>query len=71
MVGGLGDLEDTADVGNGLALGNQLISRFELAVDLLKCEDSSFHDGVPGPAWPDEPKRGVIIPGDNPPRLIL
>jgi len=52
--GRLGDLNGAADVGNGLALGDQLLSGFELADDLLSCVADSFHGGVPSPVWPDE-----------------
>ena len=54
VVSGLSNLQDTEDIGNGPGLGNQLISRFELADDLLRCVAGSFHGGVPGPVWPDE-----------------
>jgi hypothetical protein len=36
VVGGLSDLQGTADVGDGLALGQYLLSCFELADDLLR-----------------------------------
>jgi hypothetical protein len=35
-------------------LGDQLLSGFELADDLLGCVAGSFHGGVSGPVWPDE-----------------
>jgi hypothetical protein len=54
VVGGLSDLQDAVDIGNGLALGDQLNSRFELADDLLGRVAGSFHGGVPGRVWPDE-----------------
>lgn len=54
MVGRLRHLDDTADVSNGLALGEQLLSGLELTDDLLGGVADSFHGGVPGPAWPDE-----------------
>jgi len=44
----------STNVGNGLALGQQLLSGFELADDLLGCVASSSHCGVPGSVWPDE-----------------
>jgi hypothetical protein len=53
VVGGLGDLQDAAEIGNALAIGDQLIIRFQLADDLLGCVAGSFHGGVPGPVWPD------------------
>ena len=54
MVGRLGDLDRPADVGDGFALGDQLLSRLELADDLLGCVADAFHGGIPGPVWPDE-----------------
>jgi len=54
VVGRLRHLDHSADVGDGLALGDELLGRFELADDLLGCVAGSFHGGVPGPAWPDE-----------------
>jgi hypothetical protein len=54
VVLGLTDLEGATDVGDGLALGNELLSDFELADDLLGCVAGSFHGGVPGPVWPAE-----------------
>jgi len=54
VVSRLGYLNGTADVGNGLALSDQLLSGFELADDLLGCVADSFHGEVPGPVWPDE-----------------
>jgi len=54
VIRGLSYLQDTADIGNGLALGNQMISCFELADDLLGRVAGSFHGGVPGPVWLDE-----------------
>jgi hypothetical protein len=54
VVGGLRDLQNSAGLCDGLALGNQLVSRFELADDLLGCVTGAFHGGVPGPVWPDE-----------------
>ena len=47
-------IDDAADVGNGLALGDQLLGGLELADDLLRCVPSPFHGGVPAPLWPDE-----------------
>ena len=43
-----GDLDGAADVVNGLALGDQLLSGFELTNDLIRCMADSFHGGVPG-----------------------
>jgi len=54
VVGRLGHLNGTADIGDGLALGDQLLSGFELADDLLGCVADAFYCEVPGPVWPDE-----------------
>lgn len=54
MVRRLCHLEDAADVGGGLALGDQLLRRFELADDLLGCVPSAFDGRIPGPVWPAE-----------------
>ena len=54
MVGRLGELNGAAEVGNGLALGDQLLSGFDLADDLLSSVADSFHGGVSGPVWLDE-----------------
>ena len=54
VVSRLGDLNGAADVGDGLALGSQLLSGLKLADDLLGCVADSFHGEVPGPVWPDE-----------------
>ncbi len=53
VVGRLGDFQNTADIGNGLALDDQLICSCELADDLLRRVTGSFHGGVPDPVWPD------------------
>ena len=58
----LRDLDDTADLDNGLALGDQLLGspllrrslRLELADDLLGCVPGAFHGRVPVPVWSDE-----------------
>jgi len=47
-------LDDTADVGDGLALDDQLLGSFQLADDLLRRVPGAFHGRVPGPVWPDE-----------------
>ena len=54
VVGRLRHLDDAADVGDGLALGDQLLGGLELADDLLRCVPGAFHGRVPGPVWPDE-----------------
>jgi hypothetical protein len=46
-------LQGSADVGDGLALGDQLLSGLTLADDLLGGLSGSFHGGVTGPVWPD------------------
>jgi len=54
VVGGLSDLDGATDIDNGFALGNKLLSDFELADDLLGCVVESFHGEISGPVWPDE-----------------
>ena len=54
VVGRLGHLNGAADIGDGLALSDPLLSDFELANDLLGCVADAFHGEVPGPVWPDE-----------------
>jgi len=54
VVGRLRHLDDAADVGDGLALGDQLLGGLEFADDLLRCVPGAFHGGIPGPAWPAE-----------------
>jgi hypothetical protein len=62
VVGRLRHLDHAADVGDGLALGNQLLCRsllrrslrLELADDLLGCVPGAFHGRVPGLVWPAE-----------------
>jgi hypothetical protein len=54
VVSRLRHLDDAADVGDGLALGDQLLGGFELADDLLGCVPGAFHGRVPGPVWPAE-----------------
>jgi len=54
VVGRLRHFDDTADVDDGLALGDQLLGSFELADDLLRRVPGAFHGEVPGPVWPDE-----------------
>ena len=54
VVGGLGDLKDVRAFGSGVALGNQLISRFELTDDLLRCVQCPVHGGVLVTVWRDE-----------------
>jgi hypothetical protein len=54
VVRGLGRFQGSTEVGDGLALGDQLLSGLELPNDLLGCVEGSFHAGVPGQVWPDE-----------------
>ena len=62
MVGRLRHLDHAADLGDGLALGDQLLGgpllrrslRLVLADDPLRRVPGEFHGGVPGPAWLDE-----------------
>ncbi len=54
MVGGLGDRQGSKHIDKGLALGDQLLIGFELADDLLGWVTGSFHNGDPGPVWPEE-----------------
>ena len=49
VAGRLRHLDDAGDVGNGLALGDQLLGGLELADDLLRCVRGPFPGGVPGP----------------------
>jgi hypothetical protein len=60
-------LDDTADLVDGLALGDQLLGSFELADDLLGCVPGAFHGRVPGLVWPAEdthsPWTGFPDPG--------
>ena len=50
----MGDLDGSANVGGGIALGDQLLNGFELADHLLGYVADSFHGEVSGPVWPDE-----------------
>ena len=54
MVGRLSDVNRPTDVGDSLALSDQLLSDLELADDLLGCVADAFHGEVSGPVWPDE-----------------
>ena len=54
MVGRLDHLNDTTDLDDGLALGDQLLSGLELENDLLGRVHGACHGQVPGPAWPAE-----------------
>jgi len=52
VAGRLDHFNDTADVGDALALGNQMLGGVELADDLFACMPGAFHGRVPGPVWP-------------------
>jgi len=54
VVGRLRHFDDTAELDDGLALGDQLLGGFELADDLLRRAPGAFHGEVPGPVWLDE-----------------
>jgi hypothetical protein len=54
VIGRLRHLDHAADVGHGLALGDQLLGGFELADDLFGCVPGAFHGRDPGPVWPAE-----------------
>jgi len=51
--------DDTADLNDGLALGDQLLRRFQLVDDLLRREPGAFHGQIPGPVWPDEDSHSL------------
>jgi len=51
---GLCHLDNTADLDDGLALGDQLLRGFQLADDLLGRVPGALHGYVSGPVWPDE-----------------
>jgi hypothetical protein len=46
VISRLRHLQCPADVGDALALSDELLSGFELADDLLRCVAGSFHGGV-------------------------
>jgi len=73
VVGRLCHLQDPADVGDGLALGDQLLGGLELADDLLRCVPGAFHDEVPGPVWPavDSQSHWTDLRGPRHPDLLL
>lgn len=43
--------DDPTEVGDGLALGDQLFAGCEIAYDLLRVVPGAFHSGVPGLVW--------------------
>jgi len=45
----LRDLDDTADVGDGLALDDLQLGSFQLADDLLRRVPGAFDGEIPGP----------------------
>jgi hypothetical protein len=66
VIGRLRHFDHAADVGHGLALGDQLLGSLELADDLLRCVPGAFHGEIPGPVWPAEdshsPWTGCRVP---------
>ena len=54
MIDRLHDLDETANIGNGLGLGDQLLRSFELADDRLGSVADTLRGEGPGRAWPDE-----------------
>jgi hypothetical protein len=54
VVGRLRHLDDTAELDDGLALGDQLLGGLELADDLLRRVPGALHGRVPGQVWPAE-----------------
>jgi len=54
VVGLLRHFDDPADVGDGLALDDQLLGGFELADDPRDCVPGAFQGRVPGLVWPAE-----------------
>lgn len=54
VVGRLRHLDNAEEVGDGVALGDQLFRPFELADDLLGCVSDAFHGRVSGRVWTDE-----------------
>jgi len=53
-------IDDAADVGDTLALDDQLFGSFELADDLLYCVLGAFHGGGPGPGWADKDSHSPL-----------
>ena len=76
MISGLRDFDDTVDLYDGLALGDQLIGGIELADDLLRRVHGVFHRKVPGPIWAAEDSHspgatsGVSLNQDSLSRLL-
>ncbi len=62
MVGRLRQLDHAAVVGDGLVLGDQLLGRFQLADDLLRCVPGALHGGVfgLGRLWESNPTHGKM-----------
>jgi hypothetical protein len=52
VVGGLRHLDHTAVIGDGFALGDQLLGGLERSDDLLRRVPRPFHAQVPSPVWP-------------------
>jgi len=59
--------DETADLDEGLDLGDQLLGSCELADDQHRCVPGPFHGEIPGPVWPAEdthsPWTGFPDPG--------
>lgn len=53
MIRLLRHLDHSAEVGDGLVLGDQLLGSFELADDLLRRMPGAFHGEIPRSVWPD------------------
>jgi len=54
VMDGLRHLLFSAEVDDGRAQGDQLLSGFELADNLLGFVAGAFHGGLAGSGWPDE-----------------
>ena len=54
VIGRLRRIDDAADVGDAIALSDQLLSGCELAKDLLRSFACSFQGAATGPVWPNE-----------------
>jgi hypothetical protein len=61
VVGRLRHFDDTANLEDGLALGDQLLGGLELVDDLLRRVPGLFHGEVHDPVWPDEESHSPWI----------
>ena len=52
MIGRGRHLQGTTDIGDALALVEELLSGAQLADDLLGCVALAFHGASPGQVWP-------------------